>query len=252
MIRDQSPAAAVPPGGAVSWPQSLFFIEVIDPAAGLVRPLASQPPLLMRRLQRADGAIWVAGLDPDTRRPAVAVSRDGGQNWSVRELPGATPAPTDGEFMTASYLPVVASWDGETAYATLPPAPVGPPPTAAPEGKLTFPVFRSVDGGDTWERLEPPWRGAWPISPWATADGRLVMDLPDGDGRRLVYDGEGFELASPPGLPVQVSMDGQVASTADAVYVTDDGWTWREVWQSGVCHACVTGPTPGPTSGPTS
>jgi hypothetical protein len=33
------------------------------------------------------------------------------------------------------------------------------------------------------------------------------------------------------GLAERAHADGRIAFTADAVYVSDDGWTWREVFR---------------------
>ncbi len=44
-------------------------------------------------------------------------------------------------------------------------------------------------------------------------------------------DGQGWAVAEPPGLPAGVVyVDGSVAYNDRAMYVSDDGWTWREVW----------------------
>jgi hypothetical protein len=44
-------------------------------------------------------------------------------------------------------------------------------------------------------------------------------------------DGRHWVVAAPPGLPVDVfDVAGSVAYTHHALYVSDDGWTWREVW----------------------
>ena len=89
------PIDAIPGGGAPSLLYSGDRILVVDPGTRRIQPLAVQPPLSNPRLQSAHGGIWVAGTDPDTRRGAVAVSRDGGRSWSASELPGAPPVPAD-------------------------------------------------------------------------------------------------------------------------------------------------------------
>jgi hypothetical protein len=69
---------------------------------------------------------------------------------------------------------------------------------------------------------------------WATTRGELVMceaskseQVP---GHCLVSaDGQPFAAATPPGLDVDTLGDGFVRSTVDAVYVSDDGWTWRRL-----------------------
>ena len=82
-----------------------------------------------------------------------------------------------------------------------------------------------------------------------TADGRLVMQFLDHGGQVGVHDGAAFTVTFPPGLTEVVGIDGRIATNWDVVFVTDDGWTWREVWRSGVCHLCV--PTGGPPVVPT-
>ena len=73
---------------------------------------------------------------------------------------------------------------------------------------------------------------------WLTRDGRLVLHLAgrelEGDATAeyvVSADGRDWVVAAPPGLPVGVfDVDGSVAYTDHAMYVSDDGWTWREVW----------------------
>ena len=151
------------------------------------------------------------------------------------------------------YVPSVASWDGTTAYATLPPdygAVVGPSATPVRDTDLTFPMYRSLDGGASWQLVEPAWRGSWAAAPWMTSDGRVVMaQLGDHDDL-LVYDGTRFTQTDLPGLPGQTWGDGRLAANNDVVLVSGDGWTWREVWRSAVCHLCPV-PDPPATARPT-
>lgn len=137
--------------------------------------------------------------------------------------------------MSTDYLANVVSWDGERAFATL--RSEEGPDTGSPGLEFTVPIYRSDDGGATWQPVGP-WHGAWASAPMMTADGRLVMA--SGAQRRLVYDGERFELTSLPGLPDYVAGDGRIAFDHDAVFVSDDGWTWRELWRSSICRQCRT------------
>jgi hypothetical protein len=233
---------AVPPGGGVV--QSFDTVRVLDPVSRTVRPLAHLPSLLSSYAvsERAANGLWVTGLDPATHLPALAVSHDGGHTWTVKVMPGAPEVPVQNNRAGTAFLPYPASRDGQTAYATLLVA--GPVPSATPSpspgssSPTTQWVFRTVDGGVTWQAVDPSDSVADGASAWVTADGRHVVSQFDAlvDGvavhRFLVSaDGQTYTNATLPGLPVTAeTTDGYVARTDHAVYLTDDGWTWREVW----------------------
>ena len=74
---------------------------------------------------------------------------------------------------------------------------------------------------------------------WLTSDGRArprtLGREPGGDepaGYVVSADGQGWAVAEPPGLPAVSSMwtVKMLAYNDRAMYVSDDGWTWREVW----------------------
>jgi hypothetical protein len=56
-------------------------LEYLDPRTGARAALLHQPPVAPRALGVAGGQLWVAGIDPASRRYAVAVSTDDGDSW---------------------------------------------------------------------------------------------------------------------------------------------------------------------------
>src|SRR5690606_35899421 len=64
-------------------------VEVWRAGYGYRGDLANPPPLdvcWVAARRSADGGWWVGGSDPGTGRPAVAVTRDGGANWTVTDF----------------------------------------------------------------------------------------------------------------------------------------------------------------------
>ena len=243
---------AVPPGGVVlGWSATGFF--VIDPALGRAQRMPIEVALTTTHdytVVPAAGVstIWLTGSDTMTERPAVAVSHDGGRTWTQRVLPNTSaqlknqPPPELGIVSPAYITGLIASADGLTAYVGVydHDAEVRTPDPAIPgtEGWGWFRAFRTTDGGATWQEVDdgavlPSYRQGW-----LTRDGRLVLHLTgralDADATAdyvVSADGRDWVVAAPPGLPVDVFyVDGSVAYNEHAMYVSDDGWTWREVW----------------------
>ena len=140
---------------------------------------------------------------------------------------------------SSSQLATLVVGSGDTAYAMTNGSDQIPPGADIPGTEdLGWSIgYRTVDGGQTWQRLASSvpsyWRG------WVAADGRLVLVLPGqvvGNSRDATVflvsaDGQSYAAASPPGLPANAySVDGSVAYDQHGMYVSDDGWTFHQVF----------------------
>jgi hypothetical protein len=254
------PLNAVPPNGLLVTDNGTSLL-VFDPSQGRVRPLAG--PSLGSWSVSASGysgqssTLWFEGVDAATGRPAVVVAHAGETSWTPRLLPNVTPvidpaaiqaALDSGSSLNgarATYiLQIITGADGRTAYVTMfdveVPQPTSDPAISGSPYLAWLRGFHTDDGGETWDEVG---RGAsvpGSRQGWVTADGRLVLliemsDPAGGDTRTLKFvaggpDG-GFATAAPPGLPTNlISVDGSVAYTDHAMYLSEDGWTWRQVW----------------------
>ena len=147
-VSDEPVESAPPSGGVVrhlmttdTHPDRLY---AVDPAMGRLAPLANQPPLVEYETITVplSAGVWLEGLDPTTRRPAVAVSRDGGATWVTSTF--------EAEKQIGDQLPVrpgisrpdVRTADGQTAFAMF----------AAEAGPVR--VYRTTDGGQSWQRTQ--------------------------------------------------------------------------------------------------
>lgn len=63
-------------------------VEYLDPLTGVRSRLASQPPFPPAVVAVEGPQLWAAGIDPATRRYAVAVSTDDGTVWRTVRVPG--------------------------------------------------------------------------------------------------------------------------------------------------------------------
>jgi hypothetical protein len=156
------PAQSVPaiPAGAVLQARCAVVVSychepggllVLLPDSGRSATLANQPPLTETRpgaVPAADGAWWVSGRDPATGQWAVSVSRDDGRTWSTGLLPTFTGTPYG--------APSITTGPG-TAYAT-----VSGERRNVMNGLLA--IFRSTDGGRTWQQTWQAMRGREPRS----------------------------------------------------------------------------------------
>jgi hypothetical protein len=252
------PLDAVPANGLVVsiTPTNLWLF---DPSQGRVRPLTG--PFLafgQGSSSNASGhSLWFGGIDPATGRLAVIVARAGDRSWTTRLLPNVEPvvdpsashaagdASPSAKTARATYiLQVIPGADGRTAYVTV-------YDTDAPQ-RTSYPAisgtpylawlrgFHTADGGATWQEVGEGASVPGSRDAWVTADGRLVLaieinDPAGGDARTREFvvggpDGR-FTIAAPPGLPTDlINVDGSVAYTDHAMFVSDDGWNWREAW----------------------
>jgi hypothetical protein len=228
------PAAAVPDGAR---PADCDLLElpactvgVIDPDTGRFAPLATQPTGIVLEPgwtnevnAPLDGRLWVSGLDPATRKPAVATSSDAGRTWRTHVFTGGVAATPDGVWLAPMYLPKVAAGTGATAYAL----------TYRQDG--VFDTHRTTDGGVTWQA--GPAIDAVQLTPgFVAADGTYIVQTA---GETVAGDGSGpyspVDLAGYPDFPmrpVQV-VSGKAATrylltAEDGAYVSEDGRTWRQ------------------------
>ncbi|MDT0265433.1 hypothetical protein RM844_03900 [Streptomyces sp. DSM 44915] len=229
---DAIPAGAVPrPAGADAAERGL---EVLSPRTGEPLRLAGQPELteLGRPGPLPDGGWWVAGLDPETRRPDIAVTLDDGRAWRRLHLLETAEVPADER--SANSLALAA---GPTDWYVLASGNAAPEPSGATLATTLLAVYRSSDQGREWERAWSPAVGSGPHSlvgaPIAAADGSLTVYSFD-----AIYtstDRAASFTVSRPGVPPELP-----ELTPAGYLLTDlgqpghyrisaDGFTWRTV-----------------------
>jgi len=202
----------------------------VDPAAGTLAPLAAQPALAQYVMAHTPvgAGLWVKGLDPATGRPAVAVSRDRGQTWTVAVFTMESPAPSPDGGTPRSYLPDIATADGRTVYAII---------EGTDDGYAH--LYRSTDGGATWQRTNPdgPPSGLPFVTTqsFVTTDGAHVMLLLEGDTvvARISPDGRTYAPLAMAGGPAKVAAptvidkNHYLSHDGQALYLSTDGRNWR-------------------------
>ena len=218
------PIAAVPEGQrAHVCPLDSATVCAYDPAVERLARLGTQPPLMLVYIvdTPASAGLWVSGYDHTTHKPALAVSRDGGQTWDSHVFDDRSPPPDSPHgFIPTGWAASVATTDGQTAYAVF----------AGDRAKW---VYRSTDGGLAWSLWQEQSGG--PLTPfvYATRDGELVtLDQADGGFRAWISrDGGPYERVELSGLPpfgIQpMAVDGGFLTwTDDHIYRSEDGLTW--------------------------
>jgi photosystem II stability/assembly factor-like uncharacterized protein len=169
-------AATIPDGGLLDVAGATDVLDrgpvlvAVAPDSGRMLPLGTKPPLtdpLPTSTIPLAGGWWLAGKDPATGRWALAVSRNGGRSWSVKPLPNAPD--------TMRYA--LMGGRGTTLYAV-----AGGEAQGSPPGLNA--IFRSTDGGNTWEQTFQGGNGREPRSllgyPVAAADGQLIIGAGSG------------------------------------------------------------------------
>ena len=144
---------------------------VLLPGSGETALLANQPKLtamVAGTEQTADGQWWVAGRDPKTNRWGLSISDDDGRTWRTTVL----------SFRESTDL---YGWSVVSANGVLYASAIGALPNTS-NGLLA--IFRSTDGGRTWERTWQPRDDKAPRRVFpalvAAADGTLTINTPDG------------------------------------------------------------------------
>jgi hypothetical protein len=208
-------------------------LHAVDPATGVLAPLATQPPLTHADIAGVplDAGLWVSGLDPASGKPAVAVSRDGGKSWRSHVFTDEAVVPQDRGLVAGKYITAVATYDGRTVYATL---------TGTHDGIPH--LYRSADGGRTWRRTNPdgPPSGVETVTGlgYATADGAHVTMFTEGNTfvLRVSTNGRDYRPLVAAGGPPTISVPpdglagGQYLMRSErALYLSGDGRTWRQV-----------------------
>jgi hypothetical protein len=200
-------------------------IEVWSAEAGYRGHLSTRPSIDVRWVASgpaADGAWWVAGVEPVTGRPAIAVSTDGGVSWTPEVLP-VTGTRVDS---------VQVSVFGSHAYTLV----LG---GEGPWARPIVAIFHSADGGETFTPTRQP--GA-PGGPESVAgelipllDGRLLIAGGDhrwyvsaDDGATFTMTGESLPAVSRLGMTPGGYVAYNLFGTDWAAY-SSDGSTWRKL-----------------------
>ncbi|GIH12448.1 glycoside hydrolase [Rugosimonospora africana] len=234
---DPTPLAALPAGDwlACHWirPPTGCALTANDPATGRSSPLAHQPPMNVEQVDdlSAGAGLWVSGQDRPSGYPAVGVSTDRGRTWSVHVFgPGESDHPGDGLHVQGA---VPASADGKTVYVVV--------VSRAQHGPGQAFVYRSVDGGATWQRTDPnhtlPYADHMAGTSYVAADGtHIVYNLgsPPASWPASSDAGTSYRPAAwVPGLLRLTDPRGFVAAPGvylvwdnDTVYRSTDGIRW--------------------------
>jgi hypothetical protein len=167
--------------------------------------------------------LWVPGLDPATRKPALAASSDGGRSWRTHVFTDGVAADAGDGTIAAMYLPTVAAGTNGTAYVL------------TYREDLRKDTHRTVDGGASWvsDNSVPE----IPDAGFVTADGVHVVNA--GQGFLADRDGGGYDGATLPGFPADQRQQAAtvshpaagryLVSLSPGLLLSDDGWKWRRV-----------------------
>ncbi|MEV4518035.1 sialidase family protein [Dactylosporangium sp. NPDC049525] len=229
--------AAVPAGG---WPTcregsngtTQCAVYGVNAQTGAEQKLATQPPALIPtgvEPTPANTGLWVSGYVQQSNRTGVSVSRDGGRTWSTHVFGKDEPDyPQDINNQQVR----IATVDGTTAYAVV--------SVVTNNGQNRLLVYRTGDGGQTWQRADPgrtlPWLQHGDSS-FVAADGtHLVQTVVSNPGAWYAGTTGAYTKPAPvTGLdgiddlrqPVQtVAAGAYLLYDRSAVYVSPDGLHW--------------------------
>jgi hypothetical protein len=163
-------------------------LDYLDPRTAVIGPLANQPPLQARAIAVLGSQLWVAGIDPRTRRYAAATSVDDATTWTLVPLPGVSTNPA----LVARLAPVP---ELDAAWLLL--------GHAGRRGQVSSDdiwVVPAPDSGQAPRRVRPE-------RPVRTVAGALGIR----DGRLALVDGGLLTVLSPDGV-----VDRMAASDVDS------------------------------------
>lgn len=180
------------------------------PATGEHRVLSAGPPLHGILSPAGDitrNALFVAGEDPETGLPALAVSEDRGRTWRTTRMTDAA----DGRppFVVAGPSALYAVQPGQL-----------PAREGVKNGLVA--LHRSSDGGNTWTRVWSYRKGVEPLS---------VLGLVAADDHSLTVYGERGVWRSTDGARTFEGTRG--AGPAGSVRRTPIGWLWTDSYGNG-------------------
>ncbi|MFG2044538.1 hypothetical protein [Dactylosporangium sp. NPDC048998] len=229
---------AVPTGGWATCPEddsqgmSQCAVYGVDVKTGAEKKLANQPPTItptgLNKVPTGAG-LWVSGFVPQAYRVGVSVSRDDGRTWSTHVF-GQDEADYPQDINNQSVG--VATVDGTTAYAVV--------SIVTNNGPSRLLVYRTTDGGQTWQRADPghtlPWvqHGA---DSFVAADGTHVVQTVV-DNPAEWYAGTTGAYTKPAPVTGLAGIDDMVRPVRNntpgayifcdrtAVYVSPDGLHW--------------------------
>lgn len=195
-------------------------VEFLEARTGERSPLATQPPFPPALVAVEGSQLWVAGIDPATRRYAVAVSTDDGARWRAVPLPDVATGTGD-QVLLPTLVPVP---EQDLAYLVL-----GSP---GQDGAVTLFDLWSVP--DPRTRDEPrrirPEGGPLPLAAAVgLRDGRLALAgdapavvAPDGVIQRVTVDEPGRDLPPMPSWQLQRGPHALVVAEAAPVPETPE------------------------------
>jgi hypothetical protein len=212
-------------------------LAALMPGTGEYRLLERQPPL--RELGPPgllpDGRHWVAGIDPATGAPAIAVSQDEGRGW--RQLSPLPTAPAFTGNVSHRELRLAAGPDGLYAFESGVPDPEGGIGTSF-YGSTLLGVHVSGDDGRSWQRV-------WTYEDGTSRPGSVFgMPIAAADGSLLVYGddaiyvsrdgGRSFtvERPGPPPEEPELTRAGYLLTDLDHTghyRISADGFSWHTI-----------------------
>ncbi len=221
----------VPAGGWIRCapPQSLgdpCVLLGVDPVNARTAPLATPPDLRVDGIVAvpASGGFWVTGREPlGEHRPVVAVSHDRGRTWSTHVFSRAEA----GDEPTFVWT---VSTDGVTGYTVIsapdPADTTGVGPTTLATAGIKTLVFRTGDGGRTWQQVHPsqslPRRHYQYGDGYVAAGGNHVVQVSDNPPLRWYTSTDAGQSYHPVTL---AGLDGmlRVSTAAPGIYLAHDG-----------------------------
>jgi photosystem II stability/assembly factor-like uncharacterized protein len=225
---------AIPDGASLVWTCARLAdggqkcaeqgFAVVLPGSGESALLANRPRLtamMAGDVPTADGRWWVAGRDPKTNAWDLAISDDDGRTWTT------TPLNWKGSVNALGWSVVSANG---TLYATA----IGALPNVS-NGLLG--IFRSTDGGHTWQQTWQPADGRQPRRVyWSTVageDGTLTINTPEGDTFSSRDGGRTFtdvkRRYGDYGLRTRIGYVAVMTNSNRTVEVSEDGVHWRKI-----------------------